>query len=192
MYARRVEDQKLTFDFAEGLVKNNLLIVDRETRSIWSQLDSKAIDGPLKGTPLKMLPAMQTTWKFWRETHPGTKVWIVKDEKGRPYYYRNSRRRSSKQQKVKKHHDTSNLGLGLAIKSKAIFFPFQELNKMKIPFELEIAGSKVTIHYNNKALTAWAEDANGELLTTVLVYQDGWLGFYPNSQIIHATDFNNK
>jgi hypothetical protein len=38
VYARRVGDRELTFDFAEGLIKDNLLIVDRETRSVWPQL----------------------------------------------------------------------------------------------------------------------------------------------------------
>jgi hypothetical protein len=34
VYARNARDKTLTFDFAEGLVKNNLLFVDRETNSI--------------------------------------------------------------------------------------------------------------------------------------------------------------
>ena len=38
MYARRINDRVLTFDFAGGLVDNNLLLADRETSSLWSQL----------------------------------------------------------------------------------------------------------------------------------------------------------
>ena len=57
-----------------GLVNNNLLVVDRETESVWSQLDNKAISGPMEGTPMTIIPALQTTWKFWRERHPDTKV----------------------------------------------------------------------------------------------------------------------
>lgn len=182
----------MTFDFAEGLMKNNLLMVDRETRSIWSQLHSKAIEGQMKGTPLKVLPAMQTTWKFWRETHPTTKVWIIKGQRGRPYYYRNLPRRSSKSRERHQYHDTSNLGLGLVIGSEPVFFPLPELDKMKTPLELEIEGTKVTIHYKKDALTAWARDADGELISTVMVYKDGWIDFYPDSQIFRAKDSKTK
>ena len=55
MYARRVGEQEVTFDFAEGLLQNNLLFVDRETSSIWSQLHGQAVSGPLEGTPLQVV-----------------------------------------------------------------------------------------------------------------------------------------
>lgn len=73
MYARRTGDRELTFDFAEGLIKDNLLIVDRETSSVWSQLHGRAVIGPMEGTPLQMIPAIQATWGFWRARHPETR-----------------------------------------------------------------------------------------------------------------------
>ena len=57
MYARRQGGRELTFDFAEGLVDNNLLVVDRETSSVWSQLAGRAIAGSMEGTPLTAVPA---------------------------------------------------------------------------------------------------------------------------------------
>ncbi len=186
MYARNVDNKELTFDFAEGLVKDNLLIVDRETKSIWSQLDGKAIDGPLKGKPLQLLASMQTTWKHWRELHPKTRVWVVKDSKGRPYFYRNWRPGQPRPKKRPRSHDVSNLGLGLALGNVSIYFPFKELEKVEVPFEIEIAGKKVKVYYRKDAMTAWAEDEAGNLLRGVLSYQDGWLGFHPESRIFKA------
>lgn len=78
----------MTFDFAEGLAEDNLLIVDRETRSLWSQLDARAISGPRKGEPLRVVPALQTSWGHWRSLHPETSVMTVEGDAGRPYYYR--------------------------------------------------------------------------------------------------------
>ena len=89
MYARLSGDRELTFDFASGLVNNNLLVVDRETSSVWSQLDNQAISGPLNGSPMTIVPALQTTWKYWRQTHPNTRVMVVQGRKGRLYIYRN-------------------------------------------------------------------------------------------------------
>ena len=81
MYTREYDNHSLTFDFAEGLLNDNLLFVDRETQSIWSQLEGKAINGPMKGKTLQNIPALQTTWKNWKTKHPTTKVWFVADEK---------------------------------------------------------------------------------------------------------------
>ena len=89
MYARHIADRELTFDFAEGLLKNNLLIVDRETDSVWSQLHGKAVIGPLEGQPLTVIPSIQATWGFWKARHPDTRLMVLENEEGRPYFYRN-------------------------------------------------------------------------------------------------------
>lgn len=191
MYARKVGDTALTFDFAEGLINNNLLFVDRETQSIWSQLDGKAVSGPMKDTPLKVLPALQTTWKFWHEKYPNTKVMIVKDKAGFPYFYRNRRPGSPHPKQASKEHDISNLGLGLVINHKAMYFSFHELSKTETPLKLEIGGKTVVINYASEALTAWAEESNGNLLTGVLSYKDGWLDFFPQSEIFSVTNTKN-
>lgn len=186
MYAREIGSETFTFDFAEGLVKNNLLIVDRESNSIWSQLDNKAISGPMKDTPLEVIPSMQTTWKHWRELYSDTEVMFVEGEKGRAYIYRNWKPGTPRPKERPKEHDTSNLGLGVVVNNQALYFPFGELAKTATPLEMEIGGKSVVINYKNDALTAWAEDANGNLLAGVLAYQDGWLDFFPESEIFNS------
>lgn len=51
---------------------NVLVMYDRQTETLWSQLLGEAVAGPLKGTKLKFLPAWQTTWEDWKATHPDT------------------------------------------------------------------------------------------------------------------------
>jgi len=63
VYVRRTGGGRvLTFDFARGLRHDNLLFVDRETESLWSQIEGRAIAGPLEGEPLEVLVARQSTW----------------------------------------------------------------------------------------------------------------------------------
>lgn len=189
MYARRLGDRELTFDFAEGLIKNNLLFVDRESHSIWSQLDGKAIHGLLKETPLSVIPSLQTTWKHWREIHPDTRVWVIEGERGRPYLYRNWQPGTPRPKNLKKVHDTSTLGLGIVIGNTAMFFPFQVLDKIKGSLGFEVEGKELTIHYRKEALTAWAEDMEGRLLPAVIAYKEGWMRFHPNSEILRTKEF---
>ena len=184
MYARRVEDKELTFDFAESLLQNNLLIVDRETNSVWSQLHGQAILGPMAGSPLRIVPSMQTTWKFWRELHPETRVMVVKGKKGRTYVYRDPDRGL----RSRSRHDTSALGLGLVVGDQKMFFPFRELKRALMPLKLHLGGKEVTIHYRKAALTAWAEDREGNLLPAILAYKPGWMAFNPDSKVFSAKD----
>ena len=184
MYARQTAGRQLTFDFAEGLIRDNLLLVDRETSSVWSQLDNKAVSGPLKGTPMQVVPSLQTTWKFWREQHPDSLVAVVEDEQGRPYYYSDFKPGARRPRPTA--HDPSTLGLGLAVGQEAWYFPLSELAGLESPLRMEADGQPVQIHHRTEALTAWAEDSQGSLLAGVLAYRQGWLSFFPDSQIYQA------
>jgi hypothetical protein len=57
-----------------GLHKAVLSMVDRETGTVWTHLDGKAIEGPLKGARMTMVPMPQMTWGDWKAAHPNTKV----------------------------------------------------------------------------------------------------------------------
>ncbi len=70
MYAREVNGQVLDFGVSGKLYRNVLVMFDRQTGSLWSQLLGQAIVGPLTGTRLTMLPATVITWGAWRREHP--------------------------------------------------------------------------------------------------------------------------
>lgn len=187
MYARRVGENEVTFDFVDGLIQNNLLFVDRETNSLWSQLQGQAVSGPLEGTPLQVVASLQTTWRFWRQTHPDTRVVVSEDKKGRPYFYRNRKPGTRPPKEQPTTHDTSVLGLGLVVGGQAMYFPFRELDRTPAPLRLTLGGEEITVHYRNSALTAWAEDSEGNLLPGVLAYEEGWKDFNPESEIYRAS-----
>jgi len=182
VYARRVEDRELTFDFADGLLNNNLLIVDRETDSVWSQLHGKAVIGPMGGKPLTVIPSIQTTWKFWRERHPDTRVMKPGDTPGRPYHYRNRPVGQPSRKNPKKGHDLSALGFGLAFGDEALWVSLEDLAKRNNPVTLTLGGQSVRLFHDEDAMTAWAEDDDGNLLVGVLAYREGWRDFHPESK----------
>ncbi len=53
---------------------NVLVMYDRQTGSLWSQLLGEAVEGELKGTRLEFLPSWQTTWADWKAQHPETRA----------------------------------------------------------------------------------------------------------------------
>lgn len=74
MYARPVKGKVLTFGVSGKLVRNSLLMYDHETHSLWSHLTGSAIQGPLSGSQLTVLPATETRWGAWKKAYPGTHV----------------------------------------------------------------------------------------------------------------------
>ena len=54
------------------LIRNSLVMFDRETGTLWSHLTGDALEGPLAGHHLMQLLSEQTTWGRWRSEHPRT------------------------------------------------------------------------------------------------------------------------
>ena len=62
---------------------NALVMYDHQTDSLWSHFTGDAVAGPMVGTRLEVLPAIQTTWGRWRELYPDS---LVLDKRGRYRY----------------------------------------------------------------------------------------------------------
>jgi uncharacterized protein DUF3179 len=77
LYATRGADgSERTFGTSGLLYRSNKLMVDRQTRTLWSNLTGEAVLGRLAEAParLAVLPVVVTTWKEWRSRHPATTV----------------------------------------------------------------------------------------------------------------------
>jgi len=74
VFDRRVEDRTLTFGTSGKLADDALVLYDRETESEWKQPLGAAIDGPLAGTRLEVLPASVMEWVAFRNAYPEGEV----------------------------------------------------------------------------------------------------------------------
>ena len=77
-FERRAGGRTLTFGVSGYLYKSNLVLFDRETGSLWSQLLGGAVTGRLRGHELRRLPLVQTTWAEWKKAHPDTRVLSIR------------------------------------------------------------------------------------------------------------------
>jgi len=68
------KSEEAVFGVSGRLWRENLVLYDRATGSLWSQLLGRAIRGPRTGERLRLLPSRLTTWGEWREGHPDTEV----------------------------------------------------------------------------------------------------------------------
>lgn len=68
-----VNGQRLTFEVF-GLFQGVLTMIDRETRSVWNHLEGRAVEGPLRGARMVMVPAPLATWGEWKKTYAASLV----------------------------------------------------------------------------------------------------------------------
>ncbi|MFC7229497.1 DUF3179 domain-containing protein [Salinirubellus salinus] len=71
---RVVDGEPTTFGVSGMLWRDDLVLYDRATDSLWSQLLATAIRGPKTGTQLRLVPSTLSSWGEWRTAHPETRV----------------------------------------------------------------------------------------------------------------------
>ena len=72
VFARSIEGQELTFGVSGKLIMNAVVLYDHQTETLWSQFLAEAVQGPLTGVRMELLPSQLTTWGAWTAQHPDT------------------------------------------------------------------------------------------------------------------------
>ncbi len=126
-FVRQINGTTVQFGTSGKLYNNNLVMYDRLTKSLWSQVWGQAIAGDLTGHKLQRVPIDVTTWGAWRKLHPDTLVLsrqtgFNRDYSNDPYgtyYFTNGIYFPLSRQDARLPQKTVVLGLGVAGSSKA-------------------------------------------------------------------------
>lgn len=84
-FDRRLGEHLFTFGTSGKLYLSDLVMYDRQTESLWSQIEGRAIAGTLTGSELTRLPIATVTWNQWRRAHPDGYVLARPTGSGRDY-----------------------------------------------------------------------------------------------------------
>ncbi len=74
VFERTVEGTTLDFGTSGKLYKSDLVMYDRQSHSLWAQMEGRAIVGARAGTKLTLIPANTLSFEEWRATHPTGQV----------------------------------------------------------------------------------------------------------------------
>jgi len=74
VFERVVNGTTLDFGTSGKLYKSDLVMYDRQSHSLWAQMEGRAIVGARAGVRLKLIPANTLSFEEWRVTHPTGKV----------------------------------------------------------------------------------------------------------------------
>jgi Protein of unknown function (DUF3179) len=188
----RVGGQAASFGVSGLLYNSDVLLYDRRTESLWSQILGKAIAGPLKGTALASVPISHTSWAAWRARHPRTEVLSTQTGFQRDY----DRDPYDGYDKVPRlmfdvQHRDARLPLkawvmGLAIAGQARAYPFDWLERRvdaRGRWHDQLGGQRIRIQFDRQARSAEAYDASGRLLPTITAFWFAWVAFHPGTDL---------
>ena len=191
--AHGANDATLSFGVSGLLYNSDVLLYDRETASLWSQIRSQAVSGPLQGRNLSPIVVAHTTWREWRNRHPESAVLSTangfrNNYRSSPYKaYQRSRQLMFPVQNRNKRYANKDLVLGIKLDGVDKAYPFKELRKNdQHSFTDNINGRLLTIEWFEKENYARVSDAKGEELLTVIVYWFAWYAFHPETEIFQA------
>ena len=171
MYSREVDGQAepLNFGVSGKLIMNVLVMYDRETNSLWSQIIGEAVQGDLTGAKLTPLSALQTTWGEWKDLHPNS----LALDKGRsgsvdPYnsYYARDVAGVVGETRIDPRLQRKALGLGMILDGQAAYYPFGALRD-EIVVNDTVGEIDLVVAFQANATTAVAFDrtVDGQTLT---------------------------
>lgn len=188
-----VSGQTRSFGVSGLLYNSDMLLYDRESGSLWSQLMKQAISGPLKGEKLQQIPLAHTSWRDWKNQHPQTRVLSTRTGYSRDYTRTPYPGYSSSNvimfpvnyQAAQYHPKEQVLGIEIGTTFKA--YPFSELAKYDGSVLHDIvAGQKLEVQFDLLNRTGKILDENRKEIPTVISFWFAWVAFHPESEIFKA------
>ena len=190
VFDRRIGGRVHTFGVSGLLYQSDLLLYDRETESLWSQIASAAVTGPSNGRRLRVLRSELVRWGDWKERHPHTTVLSAdtgfRRDYGRSPYggYAQSRELYFPAPVDRRYHPKMpTLGMRIA-GGAALAFPALEVERSGGRVARRFEGHEVVVRYDPKAQVFHAE-APPEV-EVIEGYWFAWAAFHPQTAVHEA------
>jgi hypothetical protein len=74
VYAREIGERTLMFGVSGMLFRDGLVMFDRQTDTLWTQVDGRGVRGPLAGRALAIVPSVHATWAEWKRLYPDSEI----------------------------------------------------------------------------------------------------------------------
>lgn len=163
------------------LWRDALILYDRATDSLWSQVNGTAVAGAERGKRLQELPSELTTWGQWKRRHPDTLVLVKPSLTGSPYddYFADPARigvRGSTNPDPRL--PGKELVIGIEHKGRFAAVPLSLVENRK-RMEVQALGLPLVITPSG----AYERISNAPL-SSKIIYWAIWAKFHPNTDVI--------
>ena len=190
VYAADFDGKAHQFGVSGLLFNSDVLLYDRETETLWSQILSKGISGKLVNQSLTVIPSSHTSWAAWKKKQPNTLVLSTKTGFSRDYnrspyggYTKNTSVYFPTAFKSKKYHPKERV-LGISINGKHKVYPFSELSKLSTStLKDDFNGQKLQLRFDTENRDGSIMDESGNILPSLNTFWFAWYAFHPDTVI---------
>ncbi len=188
-FSALIDKEHHIFGVSGLLYNSDVLLYDRKTESLWSQIMGEAVSGIASGKSLELIPTNHTTWKNWRAEHPNTEVLSTdtgynRDYTKTPYTrYENTDDLMFPVSQSKSIFKNKEKVIGLEIDGKFKAYPFSKLQKIKGDLNDIFNEKTLVIKFDKSSQSAQIFDESGEELPAITLYWFAWYAFHPDTVI---------
>jgi hypothetical protein len=186
-WKRTVDGRTLRFGVSGLLYNSGFLLYDRETESLWSQFEGRALAGPLAGKRLEPVPLRQEDFASWLAREPKTRILIPPapeqhDYNASPYaaYTEEDGSAFPVDARDRRFH-AKELTVGVVAGGQPRAYLASLVTKNGGKAEDEIGGKKITVRYDAaRGVFEW--DVPADVAVTES-YWFAWKAFHPETAI---------
>ena len=192
-FEAQIDTTAASFGVSGLLYNSDVLLYDRATQSLWSQILKTAVSGPLKGTRLQSVSMAHTSWADWRSRHPDTQVLstdtgFTRDYQRDPYAgYESVPRLMFDVQHRDDRVPLKEWVLGIEVSGTHKAYPFSTLaSRVNRQGELldTVNGQRLRIRYQATHRSAEAFDEHGKPWPGTMAYWFAWVAFHPQTDVL--------
>lgn len=189
VFEREFDGRMLQFGVSGLLYQSDVLMYDRQTQSLWSQLQMAAVSGPLVGRRFSLLPAEHMTWKAWRAEYPNGQVLSTETRIRRDYqrdayagYRESADLMFPVAGRIRRDLTPKTLVAGIVIDGAARAYPLRRLPNGK-EIEDTLNGRVLRIRYDRGSKRFRVMDEAENPLAFVPAYWFAWQAFHPETTV---------
>lgn len=189
-----VDSILLNFGVSGLLYNSDVLMYDKQTQSLWSQLMSRAITGDMSGETLDIFSSDHTTWQDWKTRYPETKVLSTETGFSRNYNkspyeeYEESANLYFPVEELSDEFSVKEKILGIEVDGKFRAYPYKELKKHGgNRLEDTLNNVDYTIVFDASSKTSRILKSSKPIVSTTL-YWFAWYAFHPETEIFKADE----
>lgn len=188
VFDRRIDGKVRNFGVSGLLYQSDVLMYDRESESLWSQLAMKAVSGSQAGNKLRWLPSEHISWKAWRKKHPDGQVLSTETGYQRNYggnayaSYFASEKTMFPVPQTRRELPNREWIIGVVINGQAKAYPANTLPTNQVLNDT-VGGKKISLSYDSDNRYPLVKGPKGNAIPSVMAFWFAWQAFYPGTDL---------
>lgn len=187
VYGRTIDGQAVEFGVSGKLYNSDLLMYDRKTESLWTQIEGRAVVGPLVGKQLELIDAQNITWQEFRSKRPNGQVLSTDTGFSRNYQTSPYGDYDTNEQlyfPVGSRDDRLPLKtriLGVELDGQFKAYPVETIHQAKIVTDI-FAGRTLRLVANGEEVVITVAQT-GQRIVPVHAFWFAWAAFHPGTEL---------